>query len=94
MINEIIEAIETKFENNEEIKVDCMKWLYWQLCNIPEKNSSLDRALIILYQWFEKHRKCIYCGKSLISTYVKTDKGNEIIDFCPFCDTAFGEAHG
>ena len=57
MMNEVIEAIETHFDDNPDIIVDCMLFLMNSTARIEDVHR--------IEQWFREHDRCCGCWRKL-----------------------------
>ena len=57
MMNEVIEAIETHFDDQPDIIVDCMLFLMNSTARIEDVHR--------IEQWFREHDRCECCGRKL-----------------------------
>lgn len=81
MLYEIIEAIESYYNNDEDMIADCM------LCLLYGTNR------VDAWQWLVNHDRCEYCGSKLKQRAYKephTEIGNGVYEtlyewYCPKC---------
>ena len=86
MIGEVIEAIETHFDDEPEIIVDCMRYLL----NALAREQDVARV----GQWLEDHDRCCVCGTKLeVECYREPhpEIGVGVYEtlyssYCPHCD--------
>ena len=86
MMNEVIEAIETHFDDQPDIIVDCMLFLM----NSTARVEDVHR----IEQWFREHDRCECCGRKLEMMAYKephTECGPGVYEtlyepYCPVCD--------
>lgn len=86
MLTEVIEAIETHFDDEKEVKVDCMLYLYNALARTED--------VVRMEKWFEDNNICECCGGNLMLEAHKephTEIGQGVYEvlyeaFCPQCD--------
>ena len=86
MMNEVIEAIETHFDDQPDIVVDCMLFLMNSTARVEDVRRIED--------WFAEHKRCECCGGKLM-TIVHKEPHMEIgpgvyetlyESYCPVCD--------
>lgn len=86
MMNEVIEAIETHFDDQLDIIVDCMLFLM----NSTARVEDVHR----IEQWFREHDRCECCGRKLEMMVYKEphlECGPGVYEtlyepYCPVCD--------
>ena len=86
MMNEVIEAIETHFDDQPDIIVDCMLFLM----NSTARVEDVHR----IEQWFREHDRCECCERKLeVMAYKEphTELGPGVYEtlyepYCPVCD--------
>ena len=57
MMNEVIEAIETHFDDQPDIIVDCMLFLMNSTARVEDERR--------IEGWFREHDRCECCGRKL-----------------------------
>ena len=86
MMNEVIEAIETHFDDQPDIIVDCMLFLMNSTARIEDVHR--------IEQWFNEHDRCEWCGRKLeVMAYKEhhLECGPGVYEtlyepYCPVCD--------
>ena len=86
MMNEVIEAIETHFDDQPDIIVDCMLFLMNSTARVEDVHRIED--------WFREHKRCECCGSKLMTIVHKephTECGHGVYEtlyesYCPMCD--------
>ena len=89
MIYEIIEALENYYGDDDDVTVDCMKFL-------QDKISDLNVTCATM-EWFNSHERCRNCGEKLeyrVSKVVHTEldgcPSEKVIEpYCPNCGKEF-----
>lgn len=91
MLSEVIEAIETHFDDNKDIITNCMLYL---------KNVvARDEDFLEICRWFNRQGLCEECGTKLITERHKEPHPElgygiyEIVSetFCPECEGFYDE---
>lgn len=86
MLTEVLEAIETHFDDHPEVKVDCMLYLYNALARVEDMNRMRD--------WFEENGVCECCGGKIMLQEIHEPHGECGVGvyetlyepYCPVCD--------
>ena len=87
MLPEIIEAIETHFDDEKDVVVDCLLYLKNATCR-EEDVAQIEK-------WFIDHGRCFICGDELLVSEYKEahpECGAGVYEamtakYCPNCDT-------